>query len=167
MVLDAHMATIQDSTSADTSLQVFLGDLYEPPSVPFTFDTIGWKVLGCLILVSLVIFMFYQIRRYVRNQYRREALQVLSQIESGSDMSRIFIILKQVAIQVFGRSEVAHLQGKDWLAFLDKTGKNVEFQPLGGHIAKILYENIEVDKDTQQQLLTQSQRWIKTHAREL
>lgn len=165
------MNTLQtDTLSAPTdslavsSLQ--LGNLHEPAPVPFTFDTIGWPILAGLLVVFIFFITIFQIRKYIRNHYRREALRMLEDIHSGDqDFSKTFIVLKQVAIHVFGRKEVGDLFGKEWLSFLEKTGKDVQLVTYELPIMNILYKNEMPASDVKDKIIDNAKKWIKTHAR--
>ena len=59
-----------------TLKQDVMGGILEPEPLPFSFDTLGWKILGALILIGLCIILIRQIKRYQKNTYRREATQM-------------------------------------------------------------------------------------------
>ncbi|MEP0712501.1 DUF4381 domain-containing protein [Algoriphagus sp.] len=142
-----------------------LGKLYEPPPVEFTFETIGWTILGgVLMLISLVV-IFILIKKYLGNRYRREAIQELDLLQSEQQaFSKILVILKRVAIDVFGREKVAHLHGAEWLSFLEKTGKHVELVRYEKQIQAMLYQNIVPDAPIRKSILSQAKKWMRTHA---
>lgn len=143
-----------------------LGNLHEPPPVPFTFDTIGWPILAGLLFALFIIITIFQIRKYIRNRYRREALRMLEDIHStDQDFSKTFIVLKQVAIQVFGRKEVGDLFGKEWLSFLEKTGKDVHLVTYELPIMNVLYKDEMPSSEVKDKIIENANKWIRTHAR--
>uniref|UniRef100_UPI0025E86600 DUF4381 domain-containing protein n=1 Tax=Algoriphagus sp. TaxID=1872435 RepID=UPI0025E86600 len=127
---------------AEISVPVDIGSIYEPPAVSFSFETIGWAILGGLFTLCLLILVFFLIKRYLNNRYRREALVALQEIESNRQaFPQIFVILKSVAIQVFGREKVGNLYGNAWLIFLDKTGKEVGLLKYEQQIIALIYQD--------------------------
>ncbi|MFV0377737.1 MAG: DUF4381 domain-containing protein [Mangrovibacterium sp.] len=154
-------AAIQD-TIAVQQLPPDLGALYEPAAVRFSFDAPGWKVLGILLLLGLLLVVFFAIRRYIRNANRRRALAQLKQ--TASPLS-VFVILKQLAMQTYGREKTATLYGNEWLAFLDRTGKDVHFLELENEVGKLAYKNEEISNDTELKIRQNAIKWINTYAR--
>lgn len=152
--------TIQDSIP-DNIKNLQLEEIYEPQSVPFTFETMGWKLLGAVILLGFIIASYVFVRNYIKNAYRREAIKKLT---INTTVSEVLVVLKMVALQSFGREEVGRLYGKPWLEFLDKTGKDVRFIPLEAEIQNSIYKNIDLDAQVKQQILMNSKKWIKSHA---
>lgn len=165
----------QDSTQVDSLVQqaqqlppADMGTIYEPPPVQFGFETIGWAILGGLILLGVLIGLFFLLRQYLHNHYRREALASLHEIESDqSSFSQVFVILKRVAIQVFGREKVGALHGNSWLGFLDKTGKEVRLLQFEEQISELIYQDKVPDQIARKEIMAQAQKWIKTHAGKL
>ncbi|MFV0507330.1 MAG: DUF4381 domain-containing protein [Bacteroidales bacterium] len=139
-----------------------LQPLYEPSVVKFTFESVGWRILAVLCLIITLLVAFISIRRYVQNSYRRKALSILNNESSAID---IFVLLKQLAIQVYGRQTAGSLYGKEWLIFLDKTGVGVSFVEREADFLNAVYNTDAIDISTRADLLTNAKKWIKTHAR--
>lgn len=167
------MIVVQDTIAAqsdieETTIAAFqLGELYEPSPVQFTFETVGWPILGALVIVVLLIIAFYSYRNYRRNQYRREALRVLEGISRPDQVLAIFMVLKKTAIHAFGREEVAGLSGIEWLKFLERTGKNVQIIDQEKQVESSLYRSEPLPVDAQHQILSNAKKWIRTHAAKL
>ncbi|UZD21838.1 DUF4381 domain-containing protein [Algoriphagus halophytocola] len=165
----------QDSTQVDSLLQqaqqlpsADLGPIYEPPPVEFSFETTGWAILGGMFLLGVLVILFFMLRHYLRNRYRKEALTSLYEIESdASAFPKVFVILKRVAIQVFGREKVGSLHGNSWLGFLDKTGKDVRLLQFEEQISALIYQDRIPDQEVRKEIMSQAQKWIKTHAGKL
>jgi hypothetical protein len=148
-----------------------LGPLYEPDAVRFSFETAGWYVLSGLLLLLAVLLFLKWFKRYRENAYRREALKNLAIIEdkfSGQQdvlcLNDVLILLKRVAIQAFGRQQVAQLYGYDWLVFLESKGKNTPFTQYKHNIINTLYDTVPVKVNEIEDMMELSKRWIKTHA---
>lgn len=142
-----------------------VGQIYEPDAIPFTFETIGWKIcLGLLILLlSYFIFLFY--RYYAAQAYKRNAIKALQHLDK-QEITSVFVLLKQVAIHTYGRDKIASLYGDDWFSFLDSSSSMQPFfNPNKNIFKKALYQNEKMDQLDWNQLLSHSKRWIKHHAR--
>ena len=152
-------------------MNIDLGPLYEPDAVRFSFETQGWYVLSGLLLLFVALLFFTWLKRYRKNAYRREALKTIARIEQhslnqneGNQLNDIWVLLKLVAIEAFGRQEVAQLYGDDWLEFLESKGRNTPFTDYRQHIANTLYEPISLDPKETKALMELSKQWISTHA---
>lgn len=148
-----------------------MGPLYEPDPVGFSFETPGWYVLGIFILLVAISLLFKWLKGYRKNAYRREALKSISEIEQNSQsyndanlLKDILVLLKLVAIEAFGRQQVAQLYGNNWLEFLESKGKNTPFTDYEQHIVNTLYDTIPVEQKETGTLIELSKQWIRTHA---
>ncbi len=148
-----------------------LGPLIEPEPVTFSFDTFGWKVFFCSVLISIVLLTTFNLVRYVKNKYRRIAVKKLRSIigeQNASNSQKLVIVntlLKRVAIQVYGRKEVARLFGEDWMAFLESKCSKTSFIQHHTIFKNATFELNEIsDFDLETVLLT-TKKWIKYHAR--
>jgi len=146
----------------DTAL-ADIGALYEPPPVEFTFDAVGWTYLVWVLVSLVLVGIFIFIRKYMRNKYRRDALAALKQADSMS-VSEVFVILKQTAMHVFSRETTGNLHGNQWLEFLDNTGKGVQFSRYQNEITQALYKDETTSADVMDAILSNAQKWIRTHA---
>ncbi|MGO4291988.1 DUF4381 domain-containing protein [Chitinophaga sp. RAB17] len=102
------------------------GDLLEPAPVPFSFNTPGWYVVDVLLLITLLILMFSYIKYYQRNRYRREAIQWLDQRNREPHLKQLYeadMLLKRVAMRVYGAEKVATLRDREWINFLNKCNR--------------------------------------------
>ena len=152
-------------------MTIDLGPLYEPDAVRFSFETPGWYVLSIFLLLVAAFLFFKWLKRYRKNGYRREALKTIARIEQNSQnqneanqLNDIWVLLKLVAMETFGRQQVAQLYGDDWLEFLESKGKNTPFTHYKQHIINSLYDTIAVDLKETKALIELSKQWISTHA---
>jgi hypothetical protein len=142
-----------------------LHDLYEPDPIAFRFETPGWYILAGILLILAIIAIFLQIRKYIKNRYRREAMEKLEHFDNTADMvPQLLVVLKQTAMHVFGRDRVGQLYGKEWLSFLDSTGKDVRISDYHDQIRNAVYAGKEIEQDTQKAILLNAKKWIRTHA---
>ncbi|WP_200976601.1 DUF4381 domain-containing protein [Echinicola sp. 20G] len=155
-----------DSTAVAQLLQG--AKLYEPESVKFSFETVGWTIVGVVLLLGVLVLIFLGVRNHIRNKYRREALENIRML-SGEEqrLMEVFVVLKNTAMKAFGRNKVGGLYGHDWLAFLEKTGKQVNFLDREEEFMAALYKNDRLSNEGKNKLLVNAEKWVRTHAREL
>ena len=152
-------------------MTIDLGPLYEPDAVRFSFETPGWYVLGIILLLVATFLFFSWLKLYRKNGYRREALKTIARIEQNfqnqneaNQLNDTLVLLKLVAMETFGRQQVAQLYGDDWLEFLESKGKNTPFTDYKQPIINTLYDTIPGDPKETKALMELSKQWISTHA---
>jgi hypothetical protein len=152
--------------SQNTSVQ--LHDLYEPEPVQFQFETPGWYILAGLIFIAVILIIIQQTRKYIKNRYRREAINKLGNLSHDTNVfPQLFEVLKKTAMHAFGREHVGHLYGKEWLAFLEKTGKGVKLIDYQEQIYFAIYGGKKIESETQKMILSNALKWVKSHASKL
>lgn len=149
---------------------VELGPIYEPSPVAFGFETIGWKILATVLIILLAWSLFVLIRRYIKNAYRREATRMLANIELRFNTEKevacindAMVLLKQVSLKTYARSEVADLHGREWLTYLSEKSKHVDFLIHTEFVLSALYKNELKDLKEAQGFFNESKKWIKYH----
>lgn len=173
MIFSTLYISLQDTISnvapAD-GLQ--LDGIMEPAPIPFSFDTIGWKVTF-ILLVLLLIYIVYKIyQHYKGQQYRRDAVQAIETMEQDGSLSesifvsKVLFLIKQTALYTYQRIEVASLNGEEWLQFLDRKVDGVNFGRYQEEIESAIYKgelspSANFNKDDFAQM---SKKWIQKHA---
>ncbi len=163
---------MQNEPANISNKTVELGALLEASPVPFSMDTMGWKILfGILVLLTLgLVYRYYKF--YKKNAYRRTAVFNIKQLAKAHHNNDVSLILetmfqlKQTALQTYNRTEVASLKGLEWLRFLDEKGKTTHFSKDEIIITQALYNN-QFDAKSQfssSAFVQSSIKWIKTHA---
>lgn len=141
------------------------GELQEPAPITFRFETIGWKISAVLLAIVIISILILWIRKRIKNKYRRVALKRMQQLPADQQNIEAWLItIKTMAINVFGRDKIAPLYGKDWLSFLDKTGKDVSFLKYERPISASIYEGQSPNVETTKAVIQNAKQWIKTHA---
>ena len=150
-----------------------LGAIIEPSPVPFTFETIGWKIVFFL-LALLCAFVAYKIyKNYKKKQYLRDAVAEIQKLKQQTELSPVALInsvlfvLKDTAMQSFSRQEVAGLYGSEWISFLDSKDPTTHFKTDESLILDAVYKHklnnrASFNKD---QFTNKSIHWIQHHAR--
>lgn len=108
-----------------------LRDIHLPPEISWWPLAWGWWLVLLLVLCGLVALVWWWLKRPVTNQRvnisaQASALQELERIEqqySNDPMGlvrELSVLLRRIAISLYGRRSVAGLTGVTWLQFLDK-----------------------------------------------
>ena len=111
-----------------------LRDIHIPQSLPWWPLAPGVYLLLALGIMGLLIGIFLYVTRRAR-RLRKQALSELNRLKHehlvhqqvSITAAGISVLLKQVALVVYPRSEVAALQGEAWLEFLNTSGKKLPF----------------------------------------
>lgn len=149
-----------------------LSPIIDADPIPFTMDTLGWKVLFFIVFLTILFIAYKYYLKYKHNAYRRKAIakiQALIKLETASNsvlISKIMFLIKQTALQTYNRKTVASLEGKPWLTFLDKTLNQSFYINHHEVIASAIYKN-EFKKDisfNKNDFANMSIKWIKNHA---
>jgi hypothetical protein len=163
LILLLQIASHTDSLDQAT-VDLNLGPLQEPSAVPFAFSTIGWPILGAVVLVLLIVVATLAIRKYNHNRYRREALAELQQVVRGEiDFVHSMVLVKRTAIHAFGRDKVGKLTGTDWFKFLDGHARQVQFLSIQSEVEGLIYKSETPDQTTRDKIVVNVKNWINTH----
>ena len=98
-----------------------LKDIHLPKAVSAWPPSLAWWLALGLSIIALISlgYALYQYR--LRGRLTRQALVQLSQLQQQScTVNELHLLLKQLCLAAFSRSEVASLHGPAWLAFLDQ-----------------------------------------------
>lgn len=143
-------------------------DLLHEPVVPEPVSmlpqTVGWQILGAWAAVVAVLIAVDARRRWVRNRYRREALDQLDHIakrkHEAEAPGQIALLLKRTALAVYPRAQVASLWGDEWAAFLVESSKSDHrVKKAAAKLAAAAYDD-QLDGG---ELVKPARRWIKVH----
>jgi uncharacterized membrane protein len=143
-----------------------------PESISLIPQTIGWKIVGVLLIAYILWRSFLAWRLWQKNWYRREGLQVLAKIKSVVDggktnaVSQLPALLKSVALQAYPRGEVAQLSGQLWLDFLDSKLVDKKFNAANAllMVAYSPMDGWQLSAEDVQTLFLSCENWISSHA---
>lgn len=143
-----------------------LRDIHLPAPVSFWPPAPGWWLLAGLLVLLLIAAVWWW-RRYRRTAYRRAALKELQQLQQALQQGQadtpilieLSILLRRVAISRYGRQQVAALNGKDWLAFLDRSGRTTQFSAQGQALLEAPYRRDAAI--SAEPLLTLAKHWLQ------
>ncbi|MFI0400401.1 MAG: DUF4381 domain-containing protein [Thiolinea sp.] len=115
-----------------------LRDIHLPPEISWWPLAWGWWLVLLLALLGLAALVWWWLKRPATNQRvnisaQASALQELERIEqqySNDPMGlvrELSVLLRRMAISLYGRRSVAGLTGVTWLQFLDKQSDSPVF----------------------------------------
>jgi hypothetical protein len=152
--------------------KINLSPIIDADPIPFTMDTLGWKVLFVIVFLTILFIAYKYYLKYKHNAYRREAIAeiqalIKNETESSSALiSKIMFLIKQTALQTYDRKTVASLEGEKWLDFLDNSLNKSFYKNHQEVIASAIYKN-EFDNTrtfNPNDFANMSIKWIKNHA---
>lgn len=120
------------------------------------------------IIFCLIVFGLYRVyQRYLNGRAKQQALVLLDRYalqyeqEGNSQLTsaRISELLKRVALVYYPRQQVASIHGPDWIAFLNKTSKKLNFEPVQNMLLDLPFKPNERANLTP--LITLARLWIK------
>jgi ABC-type transport system involved in Fe-S cluster assembly fused permease/ATPase subunit len=151
------------------SENISLQPLIEADPVPFTMETLGWKIL-LFIIIAIVLFLIFKFyKNYKKNQCRRDAISKINKLNTDLNdsefITQTMFYLKQTALKTYDRKVVAALNGEHWLSFIDEKVKTVNFLKDKELIASAIYENkLNIGDDFNREAFkSQSIKWIRNH----
>lgn len=157
-------------------------DVTIPESVSWMPQTVGWKVLGALLLIVFALLVIRTIDNWWHNRYRREALNALRRIEKlGYGVEdALFSVLKVVLVHVHYSN--AKLFGRAFLKVLDETTPNsksskvkldgvlypVKFDDDLGErwLVTLISKESTLSESERSLMMMRSQYWVKHHSNE-
>ena len=107
-----------------------LHDVVVPPPVPWWPPTTGWTIVLIALGFAVLSLLVKAFIRWQADLYRREALALLE--DPATTPAEWSGLLKRTALAVWPREEVAHLTGREWLVFLDRTAGTTVFSDGAG-----------------------------------
>lgn len=145
-----------------------LNPLREPQLIGWWPLAPGWWLLLAVLLLCLGVALFFMLRRYRRNAYRRQALRQLQRIQQQyredqnqqRSIAATNALLKSVAIHAYPQKDVASASGEAWLQFL-----NVALRPedaFDPQFSLAVYSNQAINIELEA-VARSAQQWIRQH----
>ena len=118
--------------------ELALRDIHLPTEISWWPLAWGWWLLIVLAVLGLVALVWWWLKRPAHTQQinlsaQASALQELDRIEQQYKneplglVRELSVLLRRIAISLYGRRSVAGLTGITWLQFLDKQGGSPVF----------------------------------------
>ncbi|MFV0554296.1 MAG: DUF4381 domain-containing protein [Mangrovibacterium sp.] len=138
-------------------------NIIEPNTIPYSFDTLGWRIVLGLLVLSVLLAAFLLWRKWKRNKYRRDGIRL---VQSSTSMAEINHQMKLTALKLWERERVAALQGVEWLIFLNSTMKNAYTEThLFEAMAEAIYSG-KKDEELLKEFKNLAEMWFLGHKRE-
>lgn len=145
-----------------------LRDIRLPDAVGLWPLAPGWWLLIIVALGALIAGVIYLRRRHRGNAFKREAIKQLQQLDAVRErdglayVQQLNALLKQTALTVHPRANVASLSGKQWLHYLDQhsSGQNDFVNGAGQCLADAPYRP-QLASAELQALRQLAEQWIK------
>lgn len=147
-------------------------DIPLPQPVSLWPQTLTSRITVLLLAASVVAVLWWFIRHWQANRYRREALAELKRIarsqgSSGCDEEQVLELsrlVRRTALAAFPREAVAPLTGVTWLSFLDRSYGGQDFsQGAGCLLASVPYQHTPPKSIRLKELTRLVRKWIKVH----
>lgn len=162
---------------ADPTSLERLHDIVPPDPVSWWPPAPGWIVIMVFVVMVGIGLLTRWFLQWQRNAYRREALEILSEIEVRFDdacdwagvLAEINALVKRTSLTVWPREQVASLTGEGWLAFLDQSASMTEFSSgVGAELGagSFSVNSGSVDKERATALIQICRQWLLRHQRE-
>lgn len=141
-------------------------ELILPEAVSRMPEGPGWWILSGWLVLMIAIIVQVLVAHHRRNRYRREAMQVLTVIEASANddplaaATSIAALLKQTALAVYPRTEIASLHGEDWARFLSESASNDA--EVGRSAMDLATASYQPGADGRK-LVSPARRWIRIH----
>jgi len=149
-----------------------LRDIHLPDPVGWWPPAPGWWLLAILLLAILGGLLWWSIRRYRNNRYRREALAELAELQAENrppleQCQLTLALLRRTAKTAYPGRGLESERLPDMLSRLNNSGRKPAFDEiLKGDLAELPYQpDPDIPPSLLQQLTTASRQWIKTHRR--
>ena len=128
-----------------------LKDLHSPTSISVFPLAPGWYLLLIMVILFFGIIIWLKFRKQTKRSRVKEIYALFENLEQNSTnntqlLADLSIFLKRVAISQFPDQQIQLKFGKEWLLFLDQTGKTTEFSNgIGKCLANTYQANAQSD----------------------
>ncbi len=143
-----------------------------PEPVSLMPSTPGWWILLLALIGLLSRALWRRRQRYLRDSYRREALEQLAEIKQRLSagafeaVRELAPLLRATAIAAFGRDLVSGVQGEAYAKVLAEFSPGQDSLPVAD-LQRLAYAPLEeLDGIDTQTLIKELERWIQQHTRE-
>lgn len=150
-----------------------LKDIHLPEAPGFFPLAPGWYISLALVGLMIIFLVTFLRRKWIAGRPKREALHLLADLQtdfirtgdSQQASAKTDQLLKRVALVYFPRTEVAGLYGEQWIDFLNKTSKKIDFSPEAPMLIEWPFQPNQQRDITP--LFSKAKQWIqqrRTHA---
>ncbi|MFA5983661.1 MAG: DUF4381 domain-containing protein [Methylococcaceae bacterium] len=154
----------------DDAATLALKDIHLPGANSWFPELIRWwpPAIGWWLLLILVIFIIWILKRLTRKTAIKSAKAILVAIQLNKAMStsqklaELCVLIRRVAMHVSPRQQVASLTGAAWLAYLDNSVKHAPFSTgIGQYLGDAHYQPSQISDAELGQLFGLCETWLK------
>lgn len=136
-------------------------------------QTLGWQIVSAIILFFILRKLYLAWRAYQRDAYRREALAWLdnlpefTNLQEQNEYRQLPVLLRNTALQAFGRPVVSALSNEHWERWLDQQCDKTSFSnQCATQLQRLAYApEPKFDSQQLELLLKQVRLWVQYHRR--
>ena len=150
-----------------------LRDIHLPDAISWWPPAPGWWILALVIILLVSFAIVRQVRNYLHNRYRTEAVLVLDAAwqqfqrdhNTQAYLWQLTELLKRTALTAYPDVPVSGLQGQQWLKFLDSTHReaSAQFQHgVGTQLLTLPYQQLHGAADVLS-LHRLCRQWLQHH----
>ncbi|WNC74152.1 DUF4381 domain-containing protein [Thalassotalea psychrophila] len=145
----------------------------QPDAISWWPTTIGWQLLFIIILLLAFKRIYFAIKHYQEDAYRRDALKCLFEIKHSRSQhsylthNQLPALLRASALHAFGRNDITQLSGKDWEEWLDQQCEQSNFKKnCSGILHQLSYNpGFEISPEQLNSVINEISLWLKFHRR--
>ncbi len=157
-------------SAQDASVQIFgsnrmwgLKELPLPEPVSWMPQTVGWLFLAIAAIAAVAYFGWRRWQAYQADQYRRDALARLKQMNAGQ-LQGLPELLRLAALSAGPRKEVASLRGADWINWLNaRVDQPIFDEADSATLDTLAYTKTNIAPEQAHHLLDASENWLRGH----
>tara|TARA_B100000446_G_scaffold78174_1_gene74113 strand:+ start:9491 stop:10018 length:528 start_codon:yes stop_codon:yes gene_type:complete len=145
-----------------------LRDIHLPSDVS-AVPAFGWWLLAALMLVVIIGAARIFWKRHQARRYRRQAQQILKQIEAAEktpreQLQQLTELLKRIALHAYPLLSIASLNGREWTDFLHQSAPNIRsLETVRSLLEQGIYDAREISPADIDQLMSFAAQWIQEH----
>ncbi|MEZ8654465.1 DUF4381 domain-containing protein [Vibrio splendidus] len=165
---------VVEHTPPSTYILRELHDVAIPNSVSWAPQTIGWKILGVILLLVAIYLAYRLAQRWWNNRYRKEALQelVLLDARDKNSTERTFKVLKVVLryldssnAKLFGQAYVNRLNAYLPVSANTRENCNAFFADEVSELwmQSLIDPNVRLSFEQRLEVIQTAMMWLKLH----
>lgn len=142
-----------------------LQELPYPEPMAMTPQTMGWVIVGIVLLLAVLWFAFRAYRSWRKNAYRRQAQQQINaMLNENTGAHTLPFLIRKTALAAFNRREVASLRGADWIDWLNSRLPSARFEADDARLLdRLAYSDSGLPEEQVNRLLKTARHWVVNH----
>jgi len=142
-----------------------LHDIRLPDNVSWWPLAIGWWIAIVIFITIITLLIVRAILRHRRKRFARYALLELEEIKHSNNQDWLMEsqqIMRRTSLCYFPRSQVAVMDSKHWINFLNQTGSDIWTQQSLQLLEEAVYQNPDrIEQSHKEQFLQEVSLWLQ------